>query len=449
MDPKAAELYQEEQLQLLRNIESALTAAKVGHNMRGEFIQERQYQPLDVVRIDSTYYIASAETTDHPSKSPHWQSVKEMLTPVKGDKGDDGRDGKDVDMQKVESLIVQEAAKHPGRDGRDGKDGKSIKGDPGPPGKDGKSIKGEKGDKGDDGKSAYEIWLEQGNRGSKADYLASLKGATYVPGAGSRVPNGGTAGQVLKKNSNANQDVSWGTQTLAAISDVTASATELNYVDGVTSPIQTQLDAKASATGLSTEISDRAAADTALSSRLDAVEYQPEEANRLAAGQETFSRIYATGNGIAITSGVLKLAYLTAFRSETINSLKVNTGGTGAAATPTLCRLGLYSVAGNGDLTLIASTANDTTLFSSANTGYTKALTSGVAVTKGQRYAVAILVVSGTTMPSLAGIGISISLGGESPRVYGQVNAQADLPASISAGSIVNGAQLHYAVMVP
>lgn len=36
-----------------------------------------------------------------------------------------------------------------------------------------------------------------------------------------------------------------GTQLLATISDVTATATEVNYTDGVTSPIQTQLDAKA------------------------------------------------------------------------------------------------------------------------------------------------------------------------------------------------------------
>lgn len=43
------------------------------------------------------------------------------------------------------------------------------------------SIKGEKGEKGDtgaDGKSAYEIWLEQGNMGSEEDFLNWLKGIT-------------------------------------------------------------------------------------------------------------------------------------------------------------------------------------------------------------------------------------------------------------------------------
>jgi hypothetical protein len=35
---------------------------------------------------------------------------------------------------------------------------------------------GGQGEKGDDGKSAYEIWLEQGNEGSEQDFLDSLKG---------------------------------------------------------------------------------------------------------------------------------------------------------------------------------------------------------------------------------------------------------------------------------
>lgn len=37
-------------------------------------------------------------------------------------------------------------------------------------------IQGIQGEKGDEGKSAYEIWLEAGNRGSEADFIQSLKG---------------------------------------------------------------------------------------------------------------------------------------------------------------------------------------------------------------------------------------------------------------------------------
>lgn len=38
-----------------------------------------------------------------------------------------------------------------------------------------------KGKDGDNGKSAYEIWLEQGNEGTEEDFIESLKGETYEP----------------------------------------------------------------------------------------------------------------------------------------------------------------------------------------------------------------------------------------------------------------------------
>lgn len=38
-------------------------------------------------------------------------------------------------------------------------------------------MKGEPGEKGTDGKSAYQIWLDEGNVGTEQDFLASLKGA--------------------------------------------------------------------------------------------------------------------------------------------------------------------------------------------------------------------------------------------------------------------------------
>lgn len=67
----------------------------------------------------------------------------------------------------------------PGTLKRSAIDGKQAEGGgadkPGPP-----------GPKGDDGLSAYQVWLEAGNKGTEADFLASLKGAkgdTGTPGA--------------------------------------------------------------------------------------------------------------------------------------------------------------------------------------------------------------------------------------------------------------------------
>ena len=84
-------------------------------------------------------------------------------------------------------------------------------------------------------------------------------GLVWSSVVGNGLPSGGTTNQYLRKNSNASYDVVWDTLNLAKITDVTANAAEvnildgatlstveLNYVDGVTSPIQTQLNGKMS-----------------------------------------------------------------------------------------------------------------------------------------------------------------------------------------------------------
>lgn len=73
------------------------------------------------------------------------------------------------------------------------------------------------------------------------------------------IPIGGSANQYLAKNTATDFDASWVTLTTAKITDITATAAELNIMDGVTattteinyiagvaSPIQTQLDGKLS-----------------------------------------------------------------------------------------------------------------------------------------------------------------------------------------------------------
>lgn len=75
------------------------------------------------------------------------------------------------------------------------------------------------------------------------------------------IPIGGTIGQALVKLSGTDFDADWETLTVASIPEITATAaelnildgatltvTELNYVDGVTSSIQNQLDGKQSST---------------------------------------------------------------------------------------------------------------------------------------------------------------------------------------------------------
>lgn len=205
MDDIDNKLYQEEQIHLLKAQLLALKQARVNFIERGNWIDGELYKVLDIVKFGPNHYIALEENRDKPVNSSKWANVIEYLKPKEGPRGIQGVPGVD------------------GKDGINGKDGEvgkqgpqgiqGPKGDKGEKGDRGeKGPKGDKGEKGDTGLSAYEVWLKAGNKGSEEQYLNSLKGAPgYSPGAGARVPNGGTTGQVLKKASNANQDLVWGT----------------------------------------------------------------------------------------------------------------------------------------------------------------------------------------------------------------------------------------------
>jgi hypothetical protein len=141
-------------------------------------------------------------------------------------------------------------------------------------------------------------------------------------------------------------------------------------------------------------------------------------------------------------SGTLWITYFRAPISYTVANLKAYSGTTAAGATPTLARLGLYSVATNGNLTLLSGTTNDTTLFSATNTGYTRALGASQAVTYGQWYATAVLLVTAAALPTLFGTtsGSNGLAAATAPRLSGSLGGQSDLPASITAGSVAAAA---------
>lgn len=99
----------------------------------------------------------------------------------KGDKGDDGIPG---------TPGPQGERGLPGNPGKDGKEGSQ-----GPIGLSGPSgPAGERGPRGLDGKSAYEIWKEEGNDGTKEDFLNSLKVSTPITTPGGTTPVPGPRG---------------------------------------------------------------------------------------------------------------------------------------------------------------------------------------------------------------------------------------------------------------
>jgi hypothetical protein len=176
--------------------------------------------------------------------------------------------------------------------------------------------------------------------------------------------------------------------------------------------------------------------------------------NGLTTGESTCSRIGLNSTS-AVTSGVVNLTYWTAAKTETITQIRISSGGTAAAATPTLCRVGLFTIDGSGNLTLAAAIANDTTLFAAINTEYTRTLTSSFSKVAGTRYASGVIVVTAVAAPTFYGptqvnsanVG---TIQGRAPRICGAVTGQSDLPASVAVGSITSPApRLIYMELLP
>lgn len=174
--------------------------------------------------------------------------------------------------------------------------------------------------------------------------------------------------------------------------------------------------------------------------------------NALTAGQATMLRHeVSTTSALLGTSGWLRLSYFTATKTEQTTKVRIYTGGTAAGATPTLCRLALYDVDPvTGNLTLLAATANDTTLFAATVSAYQRNFTAPAQLVAGRRYAVGVIVVSAAALPSFAG---SVAISGDAyaipPRMTGLLSGQTDLPATIAAGLVGQSASFLFAAVLP
>lgn len=181
----------------------------------------------------------------------------------------------------------------------------------------------------------------------------------------------------------------------------------------------------------------------------DAVKPPP---NSLVVGEATFSREFADASTGVVTSGAMRLTYFTARKTETTTQIRVTSGTTAAAATPTLCRIGLYLIGAANEGTLVAATANDTALFAAASTSYLRSWTTPYAKVAGQRYALGILVVTGAAAPTIAGYSLATALDVENtldPRLTGRLNSLVDLPGSFVAASLVTTNTRYYGVLLP
>ena len=124
-----------------------------------------------------------------------------------GPKGDTGKSAYDIAKALDSSLTTEELfiKSLKGEMGPIGPIGpKGENGTPGAIGPEGpRGLQGNPGPQGPAGKSAYDIWIEEGNHGTKADFLNSLK--AQAPAASSSetttpTPNFGTPGAPVGGN---------------------------------------------------------------------------------------------------------------------------------------------------------------------------------------------------------------------------------------------------------
>lgn len=168
-------------------------------------------------------------------------------------------------------------------------------------------------------------------------------------------------------------------------------------------------------------------------------------ANLPAVGEYVPEREYYNNVAVSFSSTVLNLTYFTALRTETVTTVSVATL-TAAAATPSYCGMAAYSVGSTGALTRIGVTANDTALFGTANTGYSKNFAATWPKVIGQRYAIGILVVSSQTMPTFMGQMWSatnpmVAQTLDAPTIAGRILSQNDMTAASFAVNTIIGAQ--------
>jgi len=148
---------------------------------------------------------------------------------------------------------------------------------------------------------------------------------------------------------------------------------------------------------------------------------------------DTSARTTNTAN--ALVSGTQYFTFFTPMASRTVSQVTLSSAGT-AAATVTTIKFGLYTWDGT-TATLVAETANDTAVFASTFTAYTRSFSTsnGYAATydlvAGERYALGVVVVA-TTMPSIymSNSFVPNSLNTLDPRMGGAVTGQTDLLAT-------------------
>jgi len=334
------------------------------------------------------------------------------------------------------------------------------------------------------------VWLDtdEGStlRGRVTDLEADKVSKTIVDAKGdlivgtaadtvSRLAVSATNGHVLSADSTAATGLSWvaqsggvsavggtgpisvstvsGTATVSVSSASTSAAgtVQLSDATNVTSSIlaATPTAVKSAydrgSTGVTNAATAQAKADTAV--QADALSYLLYQSSSVIA---TTPRWLLTTSSASFASGTIYWSLLAPHKNFTVTNIAFQ-GSSNAFSALTLCRFGIYTRSGS-TFTLVARTASDTSIFSTANTKYTRALdTTGgypatYTLTAGSEYFIAVIAVGtnmGTVLSSAARAATAAVNATGYP--YYVVLTQSDLTASVDRGALNSTISAFYA----
>lgn len=153
---------------------------------------------------------------------------------------------------------------------------------------------------------------------------------------------------------------------------------------------------------------------------------------------DTAPRLTVSNSQTTNVDGTLYLTYFTPLVNLTVSQISMQSGATSLSSGLTLARMALYTAVANGDATLVARTASDTTLFDTTNEVETRAFATagGYPATydlvAGTRYAVGVLQV-GTTPGRIAASLMPIGAAVIAPIVAAIKTGQSDIAGNVTS----------------
>jgi hypothetical protein len=138
-----------------------------------------------------------------------------------------------------------------------------------------------------------------------------------------------------------------------------------------------------------------------------------------------------------LASGAIYWSFFTAVWTATVTQISMASGG--SATSLSLARMGLYTADASGNATLVARTASDTSLFTSAALFTRSFATAGgypssYTLQAGSRYGVAMMLLSGGNPGVMRGATCVADVATLTPRVQGVRTGNSDLITSQGSG---------------